>query len=68
MAELDHPFINKLIQKLFPDIPHIQSECGEYPGILRETLSVPHDIVMDLYNVMRGNLYVLDNHYGGHEG
>ena len=37
---------------VFPDIPHIQSECGEYSGILRGILSVPQIVVMDLNNVM----------------
>ena len=34
------------------DIPHIQTVCGEYLGILRGILSAPQNIVMDLNNVM----------------
>jgi hypothetical protein len=34
------------------DIPRIQSECGEYLGILRGMLSVPQNIVMNSNNVM----------------
>lgn len=37
---------------MFSDIPYIQSECGEYPSILCGILPVPHNIVMDLDNVM----------------
>ena len=37
---------------VFLDIPHIQCECGEYPGILRGILSVPQNIVMNMNNVM----------------
>ena len=37
------------IPRSFPDI---QSECGEYPRVLRGILSLPHNIVMDLNNVM----------------
>ena len=33
-----------VFHKIFLDIPHIQSKCG--------ILSVPHNIVMDLNNVM----------------
>ena len=31
--------------------PEIQTKCGEYLGILRGTLSLPQNIVMDLNNV-----------------
>ena len=31
---------------------HQKTECGEYPGILRGILLIPHNIVMDLNNVM----------------
>lgn len=34
------------------DIRHIRSECEEYPRILHEILSVPHNLVMDLNNVV----------------
>ena len=37
---------------IFPVFPHIQTECGEYLGILCEILLVPQNIVMDLNNVM----------------
>ena len=30
--------------------PHL--DCGEYPGILRGILSVPHNKAMDLNNVI----------------
>ena len=30
----------------------MQTECGEYPGILRGIMSVPQNDVMDLNNVM----------------
>ena len=33
-------------------IPHIQSECGEYPGIFCGILSVPHNIAVDMNNIM----------------
>ena len=36
----------------YSDIPHIQTECEEYPGVLRGLLPVPHNIVIDLNNVM----------------
>ena len=43
-----------IVHTIFPDIPHIQSsiECGEYPKILCEILSIPHNNVMDLNNIM----------------
>ena len=31
---------------------HIQSECGEYPRLLRGILSIPLNVVMDLNNVV----------------
>jgi hypothetical protein len=37
---------------LFPCIFHIQPECAQYLGTFRRILSVPHNIVMDLNNVM----------------
>jgi hypothetical protein len=37
---------------VFPDIPHIQSECGKHPRILCGIPSVPQHIVMDMNNVM----------------
>ena len=40
------------IAQVFPDTPQIQSECGEYLRILHGIISVPHNIVMDLNNVM----------------
>jgi hypothetical protein len=36
---------------VFSDIPHIQSECWEYLGILSGILSVPQNIVMGMNNV-----------------
>ena len=39
---------------VFPDIPHIQTGCGKYSGILCGILSVPQNIVMDLNNMMDG--------------
>jgi hypothetical protein len=36
---------------VFPDISHIWFECGENLGILRGIPSVPHNIVMNMYNV-----------------
>ena len=37
---------------VFPNILHIQSECGDYLGLLRGILSVPHNHIMDMENVM----------------
>ena len=37
---------------IFLDIPRIQFECGEYPGILCGIVLVPQNIIMDLNNVM----------------
>jgi hypothetical protein len=34
------------------NIFHIQTACGKYPGIFHGILSLPHNIVMDLINVM----------------
>jgi hypothetical protein len=34
----------------------IRIECGEYPGTLREILSVPQNIVMDSNNIIYINL------------
>ena len=34
------------------NIPHIQEECEKYLGILCGILSVPHNIVIVLNNVM----------------
>lgn len=28
--------------------------CGKYPGILRDIMSLPHNIIMDMNNVMIG--------------
>ena len=36
---------------IFSYVSHIQSECGKYPRIFCGTLSIPHNIVMDLNNV-----------------
>ena len=33
------------------NIPPIQTECREYPGIFYGVLSVPQNIVMDLNNI-----------------
>ena len=44
-----------IVNVVFPDIPHIQIKCGEYVGILRGILSIPHNNVMDLNNVMKCN-------------
>lgn len=30
----------------------IQTKCGKYPGIRRGIMAVPHNIIMDLTNVM----------------
>ena len=38
---------------MFCGTKNIYLECGEYPKILREILSVPQNIVMDLNNVMK---------------
>ena len=35
------------------NIPHIQTKCEEYPRILSGIVSVPHNIIMDLNNVMK---------------
>ena len=35
------------------NIHNIQSECGKYQAIVRGILSVPHNIVLDLNNVMK---------------
>ena len=44
---------------IFPNILHIQSECGKYLKIFCEMLSVPRNIVMDLNNdVMKATLYM----------
>ena len=37
---------------VFPNILRIKIECEEYSKIRREILSVPHNIVMNLNNVM----------------
>ena len=37
--------------------PHIQTECGEYYVVCR-VLSIPHNIVMDLNNVMVVDLVI----------
>ena len=34
------------------NIPHVHTEYGEYYKIFARILSVPHNIVMDLNNVM----------------
>ena len=34
------------------NVPHIETECEEYPLIFRKILSVPHNIVMNMKNVM----------------
>ena len=40
---------------IFQNIPRIQTEFGECPGILHRVLSVLQNIVMDLNNVMECN-------------
>ena len=37
-----------VVHVVVPDIPHIQSECGEHPRILCGILSLPHNIVKDV--------------------
>ena len=38
---------------IFPDISHIQFECGKYLGVFCGIVSIPHNIVMNLDNVMQ---------------
>ena len=45
------------------DNPHVQFECGEYPGISCGILSIPHNIVMDLNNVMHIYVKICEPHY-----
>ena len=40
------------IHKIYLNISHIQTKCGKYHGIFCGLLLVPHNIVMDLNNVM----------------
>ena len=42
----------KIFHGIFPDISHIQSKCGHYLGKFHGILSVPHNIVMDMINVI----------------
>ena len=42
----------RVFHVVFLDICHIQTECGEYPGIPCGILSVPHNNVTDMNNVM----------------
>ena len=37
----------------FPDVSHIQIECGKHLGMLCEISPVPHSTVMDVNNVMK---------------
>ena len=37
----------------------IQTKCGEYPGILRGILSVPHNIIMNLNNVRLATIRII---------
>ena len=41
-----------IFHKIFPNTFHIQSEFGKYQELLCGILSVTHNIVMDLNNVM----------------
>ena len=41
-----------IMHVVVPDIRHILSKRGEYPGILRGILSLPHNTLMHLNNVM----------------
>ena len=40
----------------FYEIDNIQSKCGEYLRILRGILSVPQNIVINMYNVMHESI------------
>ena len=42
-----------VISRIFSDIPHIKSKCGECKGIFMGILSMPHNTLMDLNNVMK---------------
>ena len=46
---------------VFPDIHHIQIEYGDYMGILRGILLVPHNIVTNLSNVVYSCSYYLES-------
>ena len=41
------------IRRLMQRKQHKQTDCGKYPGILHGILSVPHNFVMNLNNVMQ---------------
>lgn len=38
---------------IFPNISHIQSECGKHHEIFYGIISIPHNTAMDLNNVMK---------------
>ena len=42
------------LDSIFFDIPHIQTECGEYQKKNCGILSVPYNVVMNMNNVMKG--------------
>ena len=52
-----------ILYKIFPDISHTEFECGWYLKIFYGIFSVPHNIVMDLNNVMYTIHHPLVNFY-----
>ena len=41
-----------IFYKKFSDVFHIQLKCEKYPNIFCGVLSIPHNTVMDVNNIM----------------